>query len=117
MTYVECIPASWTVGWLNPKLAKLTFVSDRLVAFEASILVIEHVGQVLLRPRAEGLVAFGRVNGCNSNLVLRLGGVEDGDGVAVVDAYDAASEGSGVQIGNKNRKNNEGKKPHVYMLT
>ena len=104
------------IGRLNPNLADLP-LAVHLFAFQASILVIKHVGQVLLRPSSEGLLAFGRVDGCYSDLMLRVVGVEDGDGVTIVNPNHSAGEGGGVKIGSENCKENESKNVHTYVIS
>jgi len=49
--------------------------------------------------------------------MLHLGGVEDGDGVAVVDAHDAASEGGSIDAARNEGEKDAIKKAHGYMLT
>lgn len=57
------------------------------------------VGEVLPGDPPESLAKFRGINACEPDLVLVLGGVEQGDGVAVVDRYHLAFEEIGVNNG------------------
>lgn len=71
-------------------------VSADLVAIGYSLMVEQKVGQMPLRCLAERLLLFGRVNAVQPDLLLLMSGIQDGDGVSVRDAHDAALNGDGL---------------------
>ena len=73
--------------------ADLAFVEIDLAAVQGDVFVKDHSGQVGLRLVPERLTGLRCIDPSKADLVLSLGAIEDGNGIAIMNAHDPALNG------------------------